>query len=129
MAQEVLVDELKKLARELEKAVGPVALLMLLPADSASEEAWNVLVSARAFDHRSRKEALNELAAHLRGALSDPVKSSITRATVLKSDDPFVRAMNSAVHIERSKMDLYSRVVSGVEIPHAIVFESKPIAA
>ena len=85
-------------------------------------------MSARAFDKRSRKEALEELVTYLQ-ALSDPVKRSITSADVLKSDDPFVRAMNSSVPAKRAPVDLYGRVISGIEIPRAIVFESKPIAA
>lgn len=128
MAKEAVVTEFKKFAKKLEKRAGPVALLMLVPA-GPSEEVWTVLVSARAFDKRSRKEALGELATYLQETLSDPVKLSITSADVLKSDDPFVRAMNSAVPVERAPVDLYGRVISGIEIPRAIVFESKPIAA
>jgi hypothetical protein len=128
MAKEALVTEFRKFAKKLEKRAGPVALLMLVPA-GPSEEVWTVLVSARAFDKRSRGEALGEVATYLREALSDPVKLSITSADVLKSDDPFVRAMNSAVPAERAPVDIYGRVISGVEIPRAIVFESKRIAA
>ena len=129
MAKDVLVTEFKRFAKKLEKSAGPVALLMLVPDAPGTEEAWIVLVSARAFDKRSRGEALGELATYLQETLSDPVKLSITSADVLKSDDPFVRAMNSSVPAKRAPVDLYGRVISGIEIPRAIVFESKPIAA
>jgi len=122
-----VVTEFKKFAKKLEKRAGPVALLMLVPA-GPSEERWTVLVSARAFNKRSRGEALGELATYLQ-TLSNPVKLLITSADVLKTDDPFVRAMNSSVPAKRAPVDLYGRVISGIEIPRAIVFESKPIAA
>jgi len=37
--------------------------------------------------------------------------------------------MNSSVHAEHSSIDINARVVGGIEIPRAIVFESKRIAA
>lgn len=129
MAKEALVNEFQTLAESLEKAAGPLALLMLLPEEPNSEDAWTVLVSARSFDKKSARESLNEVSAHLNRALSESVKSRIKKATVLKSDDPFVKAMNLAFHANRSSIDIFSTVVAGVEIPRAIVFESKRIAA
>jgi hypothetical protein len=37
--------------------------------------------------------------------------------------------MNSTIHAEHSPIDIISIVVGGIEIPRAIVFESKRIAA
>src|SRR5262245_33435438 len=100
MAKEAVVTEFKKFAKKLEKRAGPVALLMLVPS-GPGENFWTVLVSTRAFDKRSRGEAIGEIATYLQ-ELSDPVKRSITSADVLKSDDPFVKAMNSSVPAKRA---------------------------
>jgi hypothetical protein len=129
MATEALVREFQTLADALEKDAGPLALLMLLPVEPNVEDAWTVLVSARSFDGKSTRESLNEISAHLNKTLSSTVKSAIKQAAVLKSDGPFVTAMNAAFHSSGSSIDIYSTVVAGVEIPRAIVFESKRIAA
>jgi hypothetical protein len=129
MAKEELVADFQALARNLEKSVGPVTLLMLMPVGPGFENAWALLVSARAFDHQSQRNSIKTIVAHLNSSLSETVRPSVKRVSVLKSDDPFVRAMNSSVHAEHSSVDITARVVGGVEIPGAIVFESKRIAA
>ena len=113
----------------LEEAAGPLALLMIIPADPGAEDAWTLLVSARTFDDKPQRESIKTIAGHLNSVLSDSVRPWVKTISILKSDDPFVRAMNSAIHSEHSTVDLISTVVGGVEIPRAIVFESKRMAA
>jgi hypothetical protein len=48
---------------------------------------------------------------------------------VLRTDDPFVRAMNSRFHSEQSVMNLQSFNISGVDIARAVLLESKRVAA
>jgi hypothetical protein len=129
MAKEDLVADFQTFARNLEESAGPVALLMLMPVDPGSEHAWVLLVSTRAFDDQSQRDSIKTIVADLNSFLSESVRPWVKRVSVLKSDDPFVRAMNSSVHAEHSSIDITGRVVGGVEIPRAIVFESKRIAA
>jgi len=102
---------------------------MLMPVEPGTEQAWTLLVSARTFDGQSQRESIKEIVSHLNSSLSDTVRPWVKRVSILKSDDPFVRAMNSTIHAEHSSIDMPSTVVGGVEIPRAIVFESKRIAA
>jgi hypothetical protein len=129
MAKEELVTDFQAFAKTLEETAGPVALLMIMPLEPGVDQAWTLLVSTRTFDGRPQRESIMEVVSHLNSILSDKVRPSIKRVSVLKSDDPFVRAMNSTVPADHSPIDLVSAVVGGVEIPRAIVFESKRIAA
>jgi hypothetical protein len=129
MAKEELVTDFQALAKTLEETVGPVVLLMLMPVDPGAEKAWTLLISAHTLDSQSERESIKTIASHLNSVLSDTVRPWIKRIAILKTDDPFVRAMNSTIHAEHSPIDIISRVVGGVEIPRAIVFESKRIAA
>ena len=129
MAKEQLVTEFRALAKVLEEAAGPLALLMILPSAPGAEDAWTLLVSARTLDDKPQRESINTIAAHLNRALSDDVRPWVKKISILKSEDPFVRAMNSTIRAEHSTVDLRSTVVGGIEISRAIVFESKRMAA
>jgi hypothetical protein len=129
MDQEVLVRQLRKLAKNLEKKEGPLALLMLLAPDVETENAWNVIVSAHGLDRRSRGNAVKVFTEWLRRDVDQNYWPSIARATVLRTDDPFVRAINSAFRAEDSVVNIQSCNVFGIEIPKAILLESKKVAA
>jgi hypothetical protein len=129
MDQTVLVDEIQRLARELRERQGPIALLMLMAPDLSVDGDWNIIVSARGFDKKTRASSVKELTQILRKNLSKTLWPQITRATVLRTNDPFVRAMNATFRTKRSLLQLQSCSVSGFEIPKAIVFESKKVAA
>ncbi len=129
MDHDALVEQIRKLAGEVEAKAGPVALFMLLAPDADTDDAWNVVVSAQGFDEKSRGKAVREFSEWLRTFVDESQWSKIIRATVLRTDDPFVRAMNSEFKAEHSAMDLRSLNVVGIEIPKAILVESKRVAA
>jgi|CXWL01.1.fsa_nt_gi hypothetical protein len=129
MAKEELVAGFKLFAQALEEAAGPVALLMLLPVDPASEAAWTVLVSAHGFDGRSQHDSIQAVVAQLNALGNAEVMGMVKKVGVLRTDEPFVKAMNSAIRAEGSVIDMTATTVAGVEIPRAILFESKRIAA
>lgn len=92
--QEALVVQLRKVAKRIEKAAGPIALFMLLPPDSETHDAWNLVVSARGLDKKSIGEAVSQVTDWLRADLEQAQWPLIARATVLRTDDPFVKAIN-----------------------------------
>jgi hypothetical protein len=103
---------------------------MLLAPDAETNDAWNLIVSAHGFDKKSRGSALRQLSESLRENVSKSEWRRIARATVLRTDDPFVRAMNSSFHVaERPAINLQSYNISGIDIPRAVLFESKRVAA
>ena len=129
MDQDALVAGLKKLASDLEQKEGPLALFMLLAPDLETSDAWNLIVSAHGFDRKSRGNAVKEVSELLRQSVNESEWSGIARATVLRTDDPFVRAMNSAFQAENSVINLQACNVFGIDIPRAVLLESKRVAA
>jgi hypothetical protein len=129
MDQDALVADLRKLADDIEHREGPLALFMLLAPDTETNDRWNLIVSAHGFDLKSIGTAIRELSESLRQTVSESEWPRFARATVLRTDDPFVRAMNSSFHAEQSVMNLQSTNISGIDIPRALVFESKRVAA
>jgi hypothetical protein len=126
--QEALVKEFRRSLRDLEKDLGRVSLLLLVAPDEQSTDSWNVVVSADAYDHKSRGAAVRDFAEALRRSLDRMYWPSIARTTVLKTDDPFVNAFNRAYSSAKPGATLHSLTISGVELPKAVVVESKQAA-
>ena len=129
MDREVLVEQVRKLERELRKRHGPVALLMLVSPDPSIDNDWNVVASARGFNRISQAEGIRQLIALMRRVLVQELWPQIKRVTVFRTDDPFVVAMTGAFHTTRTVVDLHSRQVVGFEIPRGVLFTSKKVAA
>lgn len=129
MDRQILVKEMQKLARELRRREGPLALLMLVAPDPAVDDDWNIIVSAQGFNRQTRAEGIREFTDLLRQTLSQDMWPKIKRVTVLRTDDPFVEAMASGFHTQRAVLDLQACNVFGFDIPKALVFASTKIAA
>ena len=129
MDREVLVEQIRKLERELRKRRGPVAPLMLVSPDPSIDGDWNVVVSAKGFNRISQAEGIRQLITLMRRVLAKELWPRIKRVTVFRTDDPFVVAMTAAFHTTRTVLDLHSRQVVGLEIPSGILFTSKKVAA
>lgn len=128
MDREVLVDQMRRLERELRRKHGPVALLMLVPLESWPDEAWDLVASAKGFNGVSRIEGIRQLIALLRRVVDRELWSRVIFVNVLQTDDPFVTAMTS-LHPTRSVVDLHALRVRDFEIPNAVLFTAKKVAA
>jgi hypothetical protein len=128
MDRAVLVDDLKGLYKALDQKFGPVVLAMLLFPDPGLEDLWNLIVSAESLDALGRAEAISAVVDLMSKNLKQETRRRIIRVTVLKRDDPFVKAMNSSYQAEDSVLNVNSAFVSGIEIPQAIVLQSKAAA-
>jgi hypothetical protein len=129
MDQDALVADLQKLAEELERKEGPLTLFMLVAPDAETSDAWNLIVSGHGFDVKSRGKAIREVSEALRNNVSQSEWPRFARTTVLRTNDPFVRAMNSAFPAVHSVINLPSFNISGIDIPRAVLLESKRVAA
>lgn len=129
MDQEVLVKGLRKMVARLEREEGPVVLLLLASSDAGVDDAWNVIASSPAFDVIPRSEATRKLSEHLRKSLDKSSWPSIARATVLRTDDPFVQGVIRRLPQLSSGTTVQPLVVSGVEISFAVIVEAKKLAA
>jgi len=128
MDRAVLVDDLRKLYKALDQKFGPVGLAMLLFPDPGLEDLWNLIVSAESLDALGRAEAIGAVVELMSRNLTEETRQRIIRVTVLKRDDPFVRDMNSSYQAEDSILNVNAAFVSGIEIPQAIVMQSKAAA-
>lgn len=127
MDQEALVSAFRKAAVQFEKTYGPVALLLLIAPDEETLDSWNVLVSAHGLDAIARGEAVRRVSETLRKTLNRSLWPAIARATVLRTNDPFVRAFTQ--RYPSSGSTLHAVSVSGVDLPRAVVVESNRQAA
>lgn len=129
MDQETLVKSFRRTATQLERAYGPVALILLIAPDEETVDSWNVLVSAHGLDAMARGEAIRKVSDTLRKTLNKSLWPAIARATVLRTDDSFVRAFTQRYPSVPSGATLQAVSVSGIDIPKAVVVEANRKAA
>ncbi|HEX8410456.1 MAG TPA: hypothetical protein VF883_16445 [Thermoanaerobaculia bacterium] len=129
MDQEILVKAFRKVAAQLEKAHGPLALMLLVAPDEETSNSWNVVVSARGLDSKSLGEGVRELSRTLRASLNESLWPMVSRVTFLRTDDPFVHAFTQRYPTLRSGSTLEAVSVSGIDIPRAVVVETNRLAA
>lgn len=129
MDQETLVKAFRKVAAQLEKAYGPVALLLLVAPDEETLDSWNVIVSAHGLDAKARGQAVREFSETLRRSLNKSLWPIVARATVLRTNDPFVQAFTQRYPALRSGSTLEAVSVFGIDLPKAVVVETNRQAA
>lgn len=129
MDQEILVKAFRKTAAQFEKAYGPVTLLLLIAPDEETNDSWNVLVSAHGLDPLPLGEAVRQVSQTLRKTLNKSLWPAIARATVLRTNDPFVQAFTQRYPSVSSGATLHAVTVSGVDLPKAVVLEANRQAA
>jgi hypothetical protein len=129
MDQDDLVADLRKVADDLEAEAGPLALFMVVASNPDTNDGLNMIVSAPGLDAKSIGVAVSELSDALRRNVRQSEWRRFLRVTPLRTGDPFVRAMNSRFHAEQSVINLDSISVTGIDIPRAVLLESKRVAA
>lgn len=129
MDQETLVKAFRRTAAQLSKTYGPVALLLLIAPDEKTVDSWNVLVSAHGLDSLTRGEAVSQVTNTLRKTLSKSLWPVIARATVLRTNDPFVQAFTQRYPAVPFGSTLQAVSISGIDIPKAVVVEANRQAA
>jgi len=129
MDQETLVKAFRKASAQLQKAYGPVALLLLVAPDEETVSSWNVIVSAHGLDAKARREAVGAVSETLRKTLSRNLWPAVARTTVLRTNDPFVQAFTQRYQDLSSGSTLQAVIVSGIDLPRAVVVETNRRAA
>ena len=124
MDQEVLVTEFRKVIKILKQGDGHVALFMLKAFD-AYLSSWNLIVSATEYDSLTTKQALKHFLPILQNTLKKDILRQIFRVTILKTHDPFVKAVNETFKVRNTATYLQSAVISGVDLENAIILPSK----
>ena len=125
MDNEILVNELKKVVIALRKDKGHVALFMLNGTGTQAEQTWNLIASVIGYDEIPLKKALVHLINLMRENVIEAHLKSLTRATILKTSDPFVKSMNQAFNVKNSTARIQSSNIFGIYIENAILLESQ----
>jgi hypothetical protein len=87
-----LVDDVQKVMDSIRKQYGEFTLVMLYNSGSLQIESnWNLIISAPWADKIGITEATRMVAHALSEGLEFQDKHAISRVTVLKTSDPFVR--------------------------------------
>ena len=90
-----LVDSVHKVVDNLRSHHGEFTLAMLYNSGGLnSTSSWNLIVSSFWTDETGKVDATHLIAQALHDGLDSEHQIAISRATVLRTDDPFVRDMN-----------------------------------
>lgn len=125
MDHEILVTTFRNVVQTLRQRTGHVALFLLNALDSENTS-WNILVSTQGYDSVTIKTALNDFMTILENTLEKNLLKNILRVTILKTSDPFVKAMNQAFDVTDIPQYLHSCTLLDVYIERGILFESQP---
>jgi hypothetical protein len=131
MAVKTLVNDVQKILNQIRTARGPFILAMLYNRAEEANTGWNVIVAAPWADELGVADATGVIVRELSLKLGLENKTAISRVTVLKTDDSFVRAMNDYFSLipPQGVQPLRNIVVDGVPIGSGYVFFSEGLVA
>ena len=123
-----LVGDVKKVVEILRIRYGDFKLAMLYNSDLDAVTNWNLIISSDWTDNLGIPESIRVVAKTLHENLSLENKSTISRITVLKTNDPFVRDMTHIypVHGGHGGVPLHQVTAGGVTEGAGFVFYSQP---
>lgn len=90
-----LVTDVEKVLDRLRTQRGDFTLALLYNGSLEADWGWNLIVSAKWLDPMGLTDATRSIADALYQDLGLENKSAISRVTVLKTSDPFVREMTN----------------------------------
>jgi hypothetical protein len=108
-----LVDDVGKVIETLRKQHGEFMLAMLYNSALEAESGWNLIVSAPWTDAMGAAEATRLIARVLNESLGLENKQAISRITVLRTSDPFVRDMIKLYAVRSGSRVPLSQVTAG----------------
>ena len=96
-----LVDDVGRVIEKLRETHGEFALAMLYNDSLEAASSWNLIISAAWTDSMGVAEATRLIAYALNESLGLENQRAISRITVLKTSDPFVRDMTKLYPVTR----------------------------
>jgi hypothetical protein len=121
-----LVDEIRPLIEELRHERGDYKLVMLYNQTLDTETGWNLIVSSDWTDTLGIGDATRFLAEKLFEYLSPDERAGISRITVLRTTDPFVKDMTRLYQVNGTGVPLQQVTAGGVTEGAGFVFYSQP---
>jgi hypothetical protein len=108
-----LVDDIEKAIEKLKQQQGDFRLAMLYNDVLEASYGWNLIVSAPWADKLGIAESTRLIANTLNATLETENQSAISRITVLKPTDPFVRDMTKLYPVELGSRIPLAHVTAG----------------
>jgi hypothetical protein len=122
-----LVSDVKKVVEKLRLQRGEFKLAMLYNSDLDASTNWNFIASSDWTDRVGVPEAIRVIAKEMHLSLGLENRSAISRITVLKTDDPFVRDMTRLYPVLTKEGGIpLSQVTAGNVTGAGFVFYSHP---
>ena len=123
-----LVGDVKKVVEKLRLQFGEFNLAMLYNSALDSPSNWNLIVSSDWTDRLGIQEATRVIAQKLHDTLGLENRPAISRVTVLKTGDPFVRDMTRLypVHTREGGIPLSQVTAGDVAEGAGFLFYSQP---
>jgi hypothetical protein len=123
-----LVEDVKKVVELLRTEHGEFKLAMLYNSDLSATSNWNFIVSADWTDEMGIAEATKVIAHALHESLNLSNRIAVSRITVLKTDDAFVRDMTRLYPVPGGQggIPLSQVTAGGITDGAGFVFHSQP---
>jgi hypothetical protein len=127
MRVETLVSDVEKVIENLRKARGEFNLAMLHSETEGVQTGWNLIVSAPWTDKLGLGQATRAVVKALGQNLGLENQSAVSRVTVLKTSDPFVREMNALFQVSApgSRQEIDHVAPDGIPVARGILFYSQ----
>lgn len=116
-------DALLQVERSVSEEKGPFALFALFLREEAPEK-WDLVVSAPWIE-KDKGSALRLISERVKTSLTASDLPLISRIVVADPSDPAVDAINRAVKVEHSSVEIKDSTFFGLQIKHAHIFSSK----
>jgi hypothetical protein len=124
-----LVSDVRKVIETLRVKYGEYKLAMLYNSAALDLPTnWNLIVSSDWTDNLGIAEATRRIAHELHLGLGLENRPAVSRVTVLKATDPFVRDMTHLYHVstQQGGLPLCQVVAGGITEGAGFVFYSQP---
>jgi hypothetical protein len=124
-----LIPDIQKVVEKLRQQYGAFRLAMLYNDDPDPARGWNLIVSAPWADQLGIAETTRRIAHELHLDLGFENRGTISRVTVLKTSDPFVRDMTNLYPASTpgDRLPIHPVTAGGVSEGSAYVFYSQSI--
>jgi hypothetical protein len=118
-------DALLQIERSVAAEKGPFALFALFLREEAPLEKWDLVVSAPWIEE-NKGIALRLISERIKTSLTASDLLMISRIAIADPSDPAVDAINRAVRVEHSAVEIKDGTFFGQRIKHAHIFASNP---
>jgi len=121
-----LVDHIRRLIEDLRHERGEYMLVMLYNQTLDAETSWNLIVSSDWTDTLGVGDATKFLAEKLFEYLGPDQRAGVSRITVLKTTDAFVKDMTRLYQVNGTGFPLQQVTAGGVNEGSGFVLYSRP---